>query len=438
MRIFNSTILFLFIITLLTACEIFKGSADNVTMIDIANTAYLGVDMSANFAEGATNNLIKVVDVNELSNFEIVEFFDSEGTLLGKDVIYARAWTFHPASEEYTIIAGEFIFKVNGGENRHFGLLLNTESGEIFGLEEYYFPDQYYGLQGRYYYQTDSEGNIYFVNPWQSHLYRILVNDGINLQLEKYMDAAAGIYDQRYLIDKQGNVYFQNGGRIKKHSGGIEETNMHFIAINGSDGKCYGFRQDWPDNVHMLLLEVKDGEFVSTKINENGFYFEGGVASAYQYFDSNNRRSIIIIDGYLVPERNFGSERLIGLVFDEETYELTPIVSAEDDFGQVIGPEGKYYWIKKSENQYIALDLSSIQIDSINNIAHIKESISVDIPAEFDITGALIDEGGLGINIYGFNLETETKYAGKITAEYGLQYYEESSVPYITTLSRLQ
>ena len=139
---------FLIIISLLLAagCEVFAPRPDSVAEIDLDNAVYLGVDESVNSAEEGINNLIKITDALDLSSFEAAGFLDNEGALLGKDIIHADAWSIHPAGEQYTIIAGEFIFKETGGENRNFGLLLNNLTGEIFGLGENYFPDQKYGL----------------------------------------------------------------------------------------------------------------------------------------------------------------------------------------------------------------------------------------------------------------------------------------------------
>ncbi|MDF1571483.1 MAG: hypothetical protein P1P82_07705 [Bacteroidales bacterium] len=427
-------------LVVLPGCQKLFNKPDDVAKIDITDARYLGVDASANFQEGATNSLVKIKKGDALDNWQTVDFLDSEENFLGEDFIYADAWSIHPASEDFSIIAGEFRFNVKGEEQRHFGLVVNNHTGEIFGLGDRYWPEPPYGLQGAYYYQTDGEGNIYYV---KSDLYRILVNDGEQLQLEIYMDGAAGIFDQRYLVDQQGNVYFQQGGRVKMHSGGIAETNMHFIAVNGADGKCYGFRQDWedmeiPENVYVMQLEVKDGEFVATKITDDGFYFEGGTHQAYQYMDTDKQWNVIIANGYLVPDRNFGTEWCMGVIVDEASHALIPILTDASVYLQPMGIEGAYLWVERSADQYAALNLSSLEVDTTRNVAHITESIVFDLPAEFDSGGATFHYGGAGLNISGFNLATETKYKGKITIENGVEFYETDSVPYLETLTRIQ
>jgi hypothetical protein len=423
-----------------TGCQKIFNKPEDVAKMDIADAQYLGVDESANFQQGATNSLVKIRKGDALDNWQSVEFIDSEENFLGEDIIYADAWSILPASEEFSIIAGIFKFKVRGEEQRHFGLVLNNHTGEIFGLGDRYYPEPVYGLQGDYYYQTDGEGNIYYV---KTDLYRILVNNGEQLQLEIYMDGSAGIFDQRYLVDRQGNVYFQEGGRVKMHSGGIVETNMKFVAVNGADGKCYGFRQDWKDmeiqeDVYIMLLEVKEGEFVATKINDDGFYFEGGIGQAYQYKDPEKHQNVIVAEGYLVPDRNFGNERCMGIVLNEATHVLTPILTDALVYLEPLGIEGAYLWVKKSAKQYLALNLSSVVVDTTTNVAHITESIVFDLPSEFDSGGATFNCGGVGLTISGYNLATETKYKGKITVESGVEYYATDSVPYLETLTRIQ
>lgn len=421
-------------------CQKLFNKPDDVAKLDIADARYLGVDASANFQQGATNSLVKIKKGDALDNWHTVDFLDREENFLDEDFIYADAWGIHPASEDFTIIAGEFRFSVKGEEQRYFGLVVNNHTGAIFGLGDHYWPEPLYGLQGPYYYQTDGEGNIYYV---KSDLYRILVNDGEQLQLEMYMDRAGGIFEQRYLVDQQGNVYFQQGGRVKMHSGGIEETNMHFIAVNGTDGKCYGFRQDWedmekPEGVYVMQLEVKDGDFVATKITDNGFYFEGGTYQAYQYMDTDKQWNVIMAEGYLVPYQDFGSERCIGIVFDESSYVLSPVLTDASIYYSPMGIEGAYLWVERSEDQYAALNLSSLEVDTSRNVAHITESIVFELPSEFDSGGATFHYGGVGLNISGFNLATEKKYKGKITIENGVEFYETDSVPYLETLTRIQ
>jgi len=423
-----------------SGCQKIFNKPDDVAKIDIADAQYVGIDESANFDQGATNNLVKIRKGEALDQWQTVDFIDSEENFLGEDFIYADAWSIHPASEDYTIIAGEFKFNVKGEEQRHFGLLVNNHTGAIFGLGERYFPEPLYGLQGAYYYQTDGEGNIYFVN---GDLYRILVNDGEQLQLEMYMDRAANILDQRYLVDQQGNVYFQQGGRVKMHSGGIAETDMHFVAVNGTDGKCYGFRQGWDEaepqeTTYMMLLEVKDGEFNSTKICEDGFMFDGDFGQAFQYKDPDRQFNIIIAVGELVPQQDFGNERCIGVVLDEASHVLIPVLTDASDNFQPMGIEGAYLWVEKRADQYAALNLSSLEVDASRNVAHITESTVFDLPSELDNGGASFHYGGAGLNISGFNLATETKYKGKITLENGVEFYETDSVPYLETLTRIQ
>ena len=420
-------------------CQKLFNKPDNVAKIDITDARYLGVDASADFQQGATNSLVKIKKGDALDHWQTVDFLDSEENFLGEDFIYADAWSILPASEDFTIIAGEFRFNVKGEEQLHFGLVVNNHTGAIFGLGERYFPEPLYGLQGAYYYQTDGEGNIYFVN---GDLYRILVNDGEQLQLEMYMDRAANIRDERYLVDQQGNVYFQQGGRVKMHSGGIAETDMHFVAVNGTDGKCYGFRQGWDEEnpletTYIMLLEVKDGEFNSTKICDDGFMFED-FGRAFQYKDPDRQLNIIIAVGNLVPYQDFGDEQCIGVALDEASHVLIPVLIDASVYLQPMGIEGAYLWVEKSEDQYAALDLSSLEVDSTRNVAHITESIVFDLPSEFDNGGATFHYGGAGLNISGFNLATETKYKGKITIENGVEYYETDSVPYLETLTRIQ
>lgn len=430
---------FLIIISIisLSGCDVLAPKPDSITEIDIDDALYLGIDESINTSDEGINNLIKISDKQDLSNFETVEFLDNEGKILGPDLIHADAWTIHPASDKYTIIAGEFIFKQKGGEKRHFGLLLNNLTGEIFGLEEYYFPEQKYGLTGDYYYQTDSVGNIYFINPTDSHMYRILVGDGTNIQLEKYIDGASGINGDRYLVDKSGNVYYKNGSRVKKSTGGIEETNMQLVAVNGSDGNCYGFGQEWPNNLALYKLEIENGEFQATKITDSGFWFEQGIDVSYQFFDQKNQRFIIMGEGYIIPERSFPNEIVIGILFNELNFNITPILNSASEYREVLGPEGNYLWAKRSNTRYEAIDISSLEIDKTYNSANISESVIVDIPAELELNTVTYDHCGLGLNISGFILSDESKFAGKITVEDGLQYFEEEMVPFITTLSRI-
>lgn len=421
-------------------CQKLFNKPDDVAKIDIADAEYLGVDISADFQQGATNSLVKIAKGDPLDHWQTVDFLDSEENFLGEDFIYADAWSIHPSSEDYTIIAGEFKFNVKGEEQRHFGLVVNNNTGAIFGLGERYWPEPLYGLWGRYYYQTDGAGNIYYV---KSDLYRILVNDGEQLQLEMYMDRAGGIFEQRYVVDQQGNVYFQNGGRVKMHSGGIAETNMQFIAVKGADGRCYGFRQDWEDmeiqeNIYVMLLEVKNGEFVGTKLTDDGFHFEGGIQQAYQYPDPDNQRNVIMAEGYMVPYRDFGSERCIGIVFDESSFALTPILTDASIYYSPMGIEGAYLWVERSKEKYEALNLASVSVDIARNVAYVTESLVFDLPSEFDNGGATFHSGGAGLTISGFNLATETKYKGKITIENGVEYFEENNVPYLETLTRIQ
>ena len=418
----------------ISGCDVLAPKPDSVAEIDITDAHYLGIDESINSSDEGINNLIKIADNQDLSNFENVEFLDNEGIILGPDIIHAEAWSILPASEKYTIIAGEFIFKQKGGDKRHFGLLLNNLTGEIYGLEEYYFPEQKYGLTGDYYYQTDSSGNIYFVNPTDANMYRILVDDGTNIKLERYI---SGINDDRYLVDKDGNVYYKNGGRVKKSTGGIEETNMQLVAVIGSDGNCYGFGQEWPNNLAMYRLEIVDMKFQATKITDSGFWFEQGIDVSYQFFDHKNHRFIIMGEGYIIPERSFPNETVIGIIFNELDFTITPILYSVSDYREVLGPEGNYLWVKKSNTRYEASDILSVEIDIANNSANISESVIVDIPAELELNTVSIDHCGLGLNISGFILSDETKFAGKITVENGLQYFEEDRVPFIKTLSRI-
>lgn len=130
-----------------------------------------------------------------------------------------------------------------------------------------------------------------------------------------------------------------------------------------------------PENIYVMLLEVIDGEFVTTKICNNGFYFEGGTSNALQYLDPDRQRNVII---------------------------------------------------------------ASIYIDTVRNVAHIRESRMFEIPSEFDYAGATFRGGGAGLNFSGYKLATETRYKGKITLENGLEYYETESVPYIEKLTHIQ
>ena len=136
-----------------TGCDVFISKPDSVVELDLSDASFIGIDQSIS-STNQINNLIKITDKQDLNSFENIEFVDNNGTILGSDVVHADAWTIHPASEHYTIIAGEFIFKEKSGEKRHFGLLLNNQSGEIYGLEEYYWPEQKYGLTGSYYYHS--------------------------------------------------------------------------------------------------------------------------------------------------------------------------------------------------------------------------------------------------------------------------------------------
>lgn len=443
------TITFLLVL-MLTGCEKLFNKPGAVAGLEIRDAAYLGVDGSMNFSEGATNNLIKIKSGDELDFYETVNFIDENRNPLGDHLISAEADGILPASEQYSIIPGVFTFKVKGGEEEHHGLVLNHQTGAIWGLEKNYQPEQNYGLQGNYHYQSDADGNIYFV---RGGMYRILVNDGSTMQLELYVDGMAEINDQRYLVDQDGNVYFQGGKRVKMNTGGIVATNMDMLAINGSDGKCYGFGQNRPDEANLLLLEVKDGEFSATKISDEGVLFgvaageEGGhigesLNHLHQYMDADLNRSIFINDYFFseenfYPERSFGNEHCIGFVFDEISYEFTPILTGSPDNFKIMGLEGAYLWVERGKYQYEALNLSSINVDAQNNTAQIQESIVVEIPSEFDISSAMIDQRGFGINIAGFNLTSETRYKGKITVEKGLEYYEESAVPYIMNLTRI-
>jgi hypothetical protein len=284
-------------------------------------------------------------------------------------------------------------------------------------------------------------------------MYRILVNDGNTMQLELYIDGMAQIDDQRYLVDQDGNVYFQGGNRVKMNTGGIIETNMDMVVVNGSDGKCYGFRQNRPDEVNILLLGVKDGEFEASILIDEGVLFgvaagepEGYIGESlnhlHQFKDTELNRSIFIKNTFFAgedfyPEKSFGNEHCIGFVFDETSYEVSPVLIDLPEHFNIMGLEGEYLWVERGKYQYEALKLSSIIVNPDSNTAQIQESIIVDIPSEFDISSAMIDERGFGINIAGFNLSSETRYKGKITVENGLEYYEEATVPYIMNLTRI-
>jgi hypothetical protein len=448
-KIISLTITILFVL-MLTGCQKLFNKPGAVAGLEIQDAVYLGVDPSMNFSEGATNNLIKVKSGDELNFCEPVSFFDENRNPLGDHLISAVADGILPASELYSIIPGDFTFNIEGGDVVHLGLVLNHQTGAIWGLERNYQPEQNYGLQGNYHYQSDADGNIYFV---KGGMYRILVNDGSSMQLELYMDGMAEINDQRYLVDRDGNVYFQGGNRVKMNTGGIIETNMDMVVVNGSDGKCYGFRQNRPDEVNILLLGVKDGEFETAKLSGQGVLFgvvagePGGYIGEslnylYQYKDTEQNRSIFIKSTFLIgedfyPEKSFGNEHCIGFVFHETSYEISPVLIDLPDYFNMMGLEGEYLWVEKGKHQYEALKLSSIIVNPASNTAQIQESIVVDIPAEFDISSAIIDERGIGINIAGFNLSSETRYKGKITVENGLEYYEEATVPYIMNLTRI-
>jgi len=142
-------------------------------------------------------------------------------------------------------------------------------------------------------------------------------------------------------------------------------------------------------------------------------------------------------EGYIIPERSFPNETVIGIIFNELDFTITPILYSVSDYREVLGPEGNYLWVKKSNTRYEASDILSVEIDIANNSANISESVIVDIPAELELNTVSIDHCGLGLNISGFILSDETKFAGKITVENGLQYFEEDRVPFIKTLSRI-
>ena len=450
MKKYISLTISVLLVLLLAGCEKLFNKPGSVAGLEILDAAYLGVDGSMNFSEGATNNLIKIKSGNELDFCETVSFLDENRNPLGDHLISAEADGILPASELYSIIPGDFTFNVKGGEEVHFGLVLNHQTGTIWGLEKNYMPERNYGLQGNYHYQSDADGNIYFV---KGGMYRILVNDGSTMQLELYVDGMAGINDQRYLVDQDGNVYFQGGNRVKMNTGGIVETNMDMVVVNGSDGKCYGFRQNRPDEVNILLLGGKDGEFEAAILSDEGVLFGAAVGEPeafigeslnylHQYKDTELNRSIFIKSTFFIgedfyPEKSFGSEHCIGFVFDETSYEISPVLIDLPDYFNIMGLEGEYLWVERGKHQYEALMLSSITVNPASNTAQIQESIVVDIPAEFDISSAMIDERGFGINIEGFNLSSETRYIGKITVEKGLEYYEESTVPYIMNLTRI-
>jgi hypothetical protein len=443
------TITFLLVL-ILTGCQKLFNKPGAVAGLEIQDAVFLGVDPSMNFSEGAVNNLIKVKSGNGLNLCEPGSFFDENLNPLGDHLISAEADGILPASEQYSIIPGDFTFNIKGGEEVHLGLVLNHQTGAIWGLERNYKPEQNYGLQGNYHYQSDADGNIYFV---KGGMYRILLNDGSTMQLELYIDGMAQINDQRYLVDQDGNVYFQGGNRVKMNTGGIVETNMDMVVVNGSDGKCYGFRQNRPDEVNILLLGVKDGEFEAAKLSDQGVLF--GVAAGepeafigeslnhlHQYKDTELNRSIFIKNTFFAgedfyPEKSFGNEHCIGFVFDETSYEISPVLIDLPDYFNIMGLEGEYLWVERGKHQYEALKLSSIIVNTASNTAQIQESIVVDIPSEFDISSAMIDQRGFGINVAGFNLSSETRYKGKITVDKGLEYYEEATVPYIMNLTRI-
>ncbi len=425
--------LLLGLIILVPGCQKIFNKPNEINSLDIVDAIYLGVDESADFLSGAKNNLYKITINGGFDEPELVCFIDDSDNLLDETFIYAETWDIIPATERYSILWGEYIFNLKGGETRSLGLLLDNQTGALYDMHGFFFPYSIHGYMGSKYYQTDKNGNIYY---YSNSIFRIIVSDKDNIQLEKYVDALAGVSENQFFVSNNGDVFFDNGKKVKVHTGGILETNMDLICFRGFQGQTYAFQNESFDEQNILLLEV-DGNGLKTQfLRKSNFIFDPELYETVYIADSLNSRHIFKTQRGSFGSISFGEYTRVGLVFNESDLSLTPIVVDNKLYGSFTTMEDSYMWMKITDHKYIAHNLKNITIDIPNNRANVEEYKIVEIPSNFNVSDFLYNREQ-GINFIAYDLETETEYRCKITVERGFECLESNSLPGKLTLTRI-
>ncbi|MDA3822316.1 MAG: hypothetical protein PF450_06870 [Bacteroidales bacterium] len=420
---------------LLTGCNKIFNKPESVTSLDVSNAIYLAIDESVDFDSDQGNNLIKITSEDQLSDPEIAHFIDEAGNFLKDPFVKAESWNIISASKDYSILDGEYIFKIKGEDMRSLNLLLNNKTGALYDLMGVYRPEHYNEYMGSDYYQTDKNGNIYYQT---SGIHRINVGDPENITVESYVDYAAGLTEDPYFVSKDGDVFFAKGRRVKNHLGGILETNMDIVCFEGLDGKTYGFQNDIPDGLNVLSLKIEAGKLNSEVLRKSDFYFESGIERTILYNDTSNQRQLFM-EPILFPEYaiDFENHHLIGFVFNQNSWSQSPILVDLYLLDECWGMEGAYIWFTTHTEKFLALNLESITINQANNVATVEEILEFEIPSNFQMGSMNYDIKEPGIHFSAYDLQTEKSYRCSFTVKNGFVYFEDLS-PKIVSLTRIQ
>lgn len=402
-------------------CNIICPKPDKVAGIDIEDAWFLGVEDSQQGAS-TSNNLVKLTSSDISTSPDPLFFLDDDGRFLGDNFAQIEAHHIITLTENYILLFGAFTFTLYDGEHYSNALIVNTESGAVYDLENRYFPDWTNWYMGSMYHQTDADGNIYYKYGGVS---RLVIGDDESITYENYMDYYEGFYDsEAFFVDRQGNIFFNNGELVKLASGGIIESGENLLLINSHYKKVIGFTgMDYP-NQKAYYITFEDGEIRKELIVENLKYTESFYDT--KLYSNDEELAHFIFTPSQGIEHNEEITHILGLaIFEEDSIVYNMFLANDLEISAMLGIEDHYLWIQSGIELY-AIDIDSYSLNSEDLSLTLNKYTQFDIPQGYELQQVRFDRKGM-VEFIAYNFNEEKRGKGFISMAHGFEFIDDDS-----------
>lgn len=424
------------LIMLFAGCDRFSSKPGEVAFADIADAYYLAVTDS-DPSLGEENNLLKIVTSNLESDPVSVDFLNENGDILGPEFASVYVCSVIPISPDYSVLWGEFIFTLKGGETHSNGLLLNVKTGALYDLAYEYMPYPYNTYMASRYHQQDRYGRIYFHGQG---IKRFHFDSPSAVSVEHYVDYPVGD-DSDYYVDPEGNVYFNRGAKVKQVIGGIAETGTQLICFTGMDGTVYGFQNDTSKVLYLYELVVDPEGFSKEIILQSNVYFESIPHDICYYADSAANIHLFVSHQTIWKSDQEIDYNHTGIGYEASAEALYTLKFPLDipDISEKLGMEENYvwYWDYEDRTKLYAVNLEHYSMDPATGYITFSDHSEFQIPSSLEIQQLWFNEDRI-IQFRGYDLAREVYVTGYVSVAQGLQHFDEESSLGSVTLTRIR
>ncbi len=426
------SVLFIAIILIMPGCNIISQKPDQLAGVDIADAVYLGVD-DPGHADYPDNNLLKLTSPDFSAAPDPLYFKDTEGEIFDDRFIEIEASDVITLTQKYILLFGGFTYTLLDGEHYSSALVVNTENGAVYDLEDRYRPDVNNYYLGSKYHQTDADGNIYYMHQGVS---RLVPGDDGSLQYELYMDYYEGLmYDQTFFVDKHGNVFFESGTQVKLASGGIIDAGEEMFYFNGFDGKTIGLTYMNNADQKAYYITAGDGEINKTLFADHLGYTESFFDS--WLFSSEEQLAHFLVSYSQGIDEGGEITYILGLaVFENDSSVYYIMPPSELEVGTILGIEDNYLWVENPDGLF-ALDLLSYNLSTRERMLHLASYTQFEIPENYELQQVRFDRQGV-VEFVAYNFGSEERGKGFISMENGFQFIDDNSDLGTVDLTRIR